>query len=226
MSDFLVYNKTAQQIETEINDTQIPKISFNAWTAQNIVFELIRNYFLANTPASLGFPIQHKFDLDPLKSEIFLEISYNYSAVTASKRPAIFIGRDDLRIAHPTFGQRLGPGNYIDSESSRITINVVPVKITVVGHPVMLTELLAEYVKQPLLYFQQEILNDFGLRRFRLVTVSKPEVMTEQKDNFKITLVVEIAFDEGWIIKRDDLKLKTVSRDIFDKLTGLQFTAQ
>jgi hypothetical protein len=226
MPDFIVYNRTAQQLETAINDTQIPRLSFNAWTAQNIVFELIRNYFLANTPASLGFPIQHKFDLDPLKSEIFLEISYNYSAVTASKRPAIFIGRDDLRIISPTIGQHLGPGRYRDSETSRLTINQVPVKIVVISHPVMLAELLAEYVKQPLLYFQQEILNDFGLRRFRLVNISKPEVMAEQKDNFRITLSVEIAFDEGWVIKRDDLKLKTVSRDIFDKLTGVQFEAQ
>lgn len=226
MAEYLLPQKSLTNVEVDEQAAQEPILQFNAWTAQNIVFELIRNYFVANSPESLGFPIQHKFDPDPMKSEIFLDISYNYSVVTASKRPAIFIGRDDLLIRNPTMGQRVGRGNPSESESSRLTINSVPVRITVIAHPVMLTELLAEYVKQPLLYFQQEILHDFALRRFRLTQISRPEIMVEQKDNFKITLMVDIVFDEGWVIKRHDLKLKTVSMDLFDKITGRLITNQ
>lgn len=190
---------------------------FSTWTAQSIVYELIKNFMIAQTPAALSLPLKLKYKEDPTESDITLDINYKYDAAIASKRPAVFVGRGDIALSHPTFQQTIG-GNSADSESSRMTINNVPVTVTIIASPVMTTELLTEYVKYPLLCYQKEIQEDFNLRRFRVTGISKPSLYPENKDYFIVTMNVNIAYDEGWTVRGKDLKIKTVSWKIYNDL--------
>ena len=105
-------------------------------------------------------------------------------------------------------------------------INTTNILVNVIGYPIAMAEMLAEYAKAAILPYQQEIQRDFSFRRFRVTSIGKPEnnKNIEAKDNFAIIISIEVVYDDGWIIKRDDLKLKTVSRVVFDALSNKPLT--
>jgi len=86
----------------------------------------------------------------------------------------------------------------------------------VVASPVGFAEQLAEYVKQPLMYYAQTIQCDFNFLRFRLLSIAKPQIYSDNKDNFIVELGLQIEYNDNWVIHGDDLKLKTFSTTIFD----------
>ena len=102
---------------------------------------------------------------------------------------------------------------------ARLLISKVPINVAVIASPVAQAELLADYAKQAFISFQQEIQHDFGFRRFRLTEVSKPQIYVEAKEYFVVNLSIEVVYDEGWILRRDDLKLKSAGLAIFDALS-------
>ena len=189
----------------------------NGYNVQRIVYELIKNYMIANTPAQCGVTLAQSYDPDITKSTIFLDISYNWKAQAIDKVPAIYVQRGNIDMKSPTIGQSIGQ-NVIDSEDTRIIINTMPVKVTcIAASPVAVVENLAEYVKQPLIYFRREIKSDFRLRGFTFNTITTPAIVQEGKTNFYIDLMLTATFDENWIIKKEDLKLKTC-QFIFDEI--------
>lgn len=212
--------KTISQIEVDMNKPNDPTLNLNAWSVQNIVYELLINYMTVNLPEALGFNFLARYDKDQTKSGILVDIAYNWDAARAGKRPAIFIQRGDWDLTHPTMGQSISLGGMKDSENEKLSINMVPIIIKVIASPIGFAEQLAEYVRQPLIYYQNEIRRDFNFRRFRVKEISKPQIYVEAKEYFVIMISIEVAFDEGWIIKGDDLKLKTIGRVIFDSITS------
>ena len=210
-------------IYTEFDQKQVqrPILAINAWTAQNIVYELVTDYFYYNTAESLGIPLKYKYNKDKTKSDIFIDIAYNYNGKIVNQRPAIFIGRQDVQLKGLTMGHKVGATDIAESEYSKLIMNQTNVTLSVIAAPILTVELLAEYAKSAILYFQQEIQNDFKFRRFRLSQISKPQIYVESQDNFVIMINIEVVYDEGWVIKGDDLRLKTVSKTIFDSLTSV-----
>lgn len=210
---------SSEQKELQANRPTEPSLILNAWSVQGIVFELITN-FMARVPAdSIGYSFSAKYDRDPTKSGIFVDIAYNWNAQATGKRPAIFIQRGDESFKSPTMGQTVSHRGIKDSEIQRLTICSVPIIVRVIASPIGFCEQLAEYIKGPLLQYRHEIQNDFKLRQFKVEGMSAPKVYTEVKDNFVVDLEIATMFDDGWIIKGDDLKLKTVGRLIFDGIT-------
>jgi len=195
-----------------------PLVSMSPWIVQGIIYELITGFFTRNTPESLGYPLPITYDPDKLKSGIYVDIAYNYNAAAANKRPSIFISRGDCDIGGKTMGHTVEGGSIADSTAARLLLNTVPINVAVIASPIMMVELLADYTKQAFISFQQEIQRDFRFRRFRLREVSKPQIYVEAKEYFVVNLSIEVVYDEGWILRRDDLKLKTVSMAIFDAL--------
>jgi len=192
----------------------------NGYNVQRIVYELIKNYMVANPPDTCGINLAQRYDLDITKSSIFLDVSYNWKAQAIDKVPAIYVQRGNIDIKSPTLTQSIHV-SPLESEDTRITINTMPVIVTcVAASPVAVVENLAEYVKQPLLSFRREIKQDFRLRGFFLTQISSPTLLPESKTNFAVNLTVNTVFDESWMIKRDDLKIKSC-QVIFDVLTGL-----
>lgn len=218
--------KTISQIEVDTNSDPTPTLYLNAWSTQNIVYELVINYMLANPPETLGFNFNARYDRDRTKSGILVDIAYNWDSSIANKRPAIFIQRGDWDFKHPTMGQSISFNNIAESEEERMSINLVPVIVKVIATPVGFAEQLAEYVRQAFIYYQKEIQRDFKFRRFRITEVSKPQKYVDATDYFAIMISIEVAFDEGWVIKGDDLKLKTVGRVIFDSVTSKLISSQ
>lgn len=205
--------------EREHQCAAAPKlVQMSPWVVQGIVYELITSFFFANPPEGMGYPAKFKYNADKLKSEIFVDVAYNYNASVANKRPSIFISRGDNDIKGVTFGHMVGIDPK-ESEVARLLINTVPINVAVIASPVMMVELLADYTKQAFISFEMEIQADFNLRRFRLRQVSKPQIYAEAKEYFVVNLTIEVVYDEGWVLRRDDLKLKSVPLAIFDAVT-------
>lgn len=194
-------------------------VSMSPWVVQGIIYELITRFFSNNPPEAMGYPLRLRYDPDKLKSDIYVDIAYNYNAQAANKRPSIFISRGDCKIGGKTMGHAVPGGNIAASTTTKLLINQVPINVAVIASPVAQAELLADYTKQAFVSFQQEIQADFGFRRFRIVEVSKPQIYVEAKEYFVVNLSIEVVYDEGWTLRRDDLKMKTVGMAIFDALT-------
>lgn len=204
---------------SDIAQTKGFTITLSPWTVQNICLELVANYFLNNDPEKLGYAFKQKYSNDKLKSEIFLDIAYNWNAQVIGQRPAIFVQRDSCRLASPIMNQVIGSA-VAESEQSRMHMNYLNVGLACIATNLGFCEQLADYVKQPFAYFQQQIREDYRFRRFRLLDIAAPRLYTEAKDHFIIMLTVETVFDENWVIKGDDLKIKSMSKMIFDSITG------
>jgi hypothetical protein len=186
----------------------------NPWTVQNICYEMAANYMLSNTPQSQGFVFSQKYDRDPKKSEIFLDIAYNYRDDVIQKRPAVFISRGEARYDHPTFNQQIG-GNSKESQKEKLAILQMPVQVTVVATNIGFTEQFAQYLSRVYLDHSEEIRRDFFLRKFRIDSMTNPSLYLESKEHYAVTLNLYTAFDMGFTITGDHLKLKTVSFTVF-----------
>lgn len=193
-------------------------LNLTPFTVQSIVFELIKNHLLNNSATKMGFPEDFVYDTDFTKSKVLLSLSFNYDAKQASKRPAIFIFRDEVAYQRPSMGQtiQIDPQN---SEYKRLVIQKMNVGVACININVGPTEFLAEFVRRPLLDFEHQIKTDFKFRQFKLDSSSKPQSYKEATDNFIIVHNLQISFDDNVVIRRDDLKLKTVAYTIFNSLT-------
>lgn len=207
---------TVEQAQSALESPSV--IPLSPWAVQGIIYELITKFFTANSPESMGYPLKLKYDPDKLKSDIYVDIAYNYNGSAANKRPSIFISRGDCDIAGKTMGHQIPGGHPADSTLARLLINQLPINVAVIAAPVAMVELLADYTKQAFISFQQEIQCDFGFRRFRLHNVSRPQIYVEAKEYFVVNLSIEVVYDEGFMLKRDDLKLKSVGLAIFESL--------
>jgi hypothetical protein len=184
------------------------------WTVQNICYEIIKNYMLTNPPQSQGYKFAQTYDVDDLKTGIALEIAFNYKDVSVQKRPAVFVSRGETAFRFPTINQMIG-ANPRESEKTKYAMLEMPINVAVLATNVGFAEQLAEYIFTAFLRFQEVIKKDFCLRQFKLVTLSAPQIYLESKDHFVINILLDAVFDMGTVVKGDDLKLKTVSYQIF-----------
>lgn len=206
---------TKQQRETSGHEGA--RLHLNPWNVQNIVYEIIQNHFITNNPRECGYTFDQQYNKIKEQSQIALEISYNWKADIASKRPAVYVARGNAEIKYPTMGNTVGQ-NARDSEEDKLALVSLPISVMVAASPVGFAEQLADYVKQPLMYWSQIIQCDFGFQRFRLTSIGKPQIYVEAKDNFVVELALQIEYSDNWIVRGDDLKLKTFSATIFDSV--------
>lgn len=219
MSSLVTEFETPERRELDAKAAVAPFLILNPWTVQNIVYEILTKYFTANPPETAGFTFKERYDADKTKSQIFVDLAYHWDKTIIQERPAIFVQRGQVELKQPTFRGSLGSSNFAESEYAQFAMNNMQVIVKCIGTNVGFTEQLAEYAKQALLYYEQEIQRDFGLSLFRLRTTSPPEIVVESKEHFAIMHNIHVAFAEGWIIKGDDLKLKRVAKTIFDAVT-------
>lgn len=198
--------------EKEERDENI--LVLTPWTVQNICFEVLKNYMIVSPPQSLGYRFSQKYDTDDLKSDIALEIAYNYKDVAPQKRPGIFVSRGDVNFGFPTINQAIG-GNVALSEKQKLTIIQMPVIFSVVATNIGFTEQLADYVFKLFFHHQESIRTDFCLRQLKLINMTPPRLYLESKDHFMIAIQLMVMFDMTATIKKDDLLLKTFSLNIF-----------
>ncbi len=189
----------------------------NAWVVQNIVYELIKIHLITNDPAKQGFSFKQRYNVDSTKSDIYLDLAYNWNASVVNKRPAVVVQRGQESISHSVFSNTIG-SSVMDSLKTKQTINTLPILISCIATNVGFVEQFSDYIKMPLLHHGEEIYRDFGFRKFRLLAKSAPELVAEAKDYFRINLQIETSYDEMWKVIGDDLKLKTVSKTIFNNL--------
>jgi hypothetical protein len=184
------------------------------WTVQNICYEIIKNYMLENPPQKEGYMFSQTYDADDFKTGIGLEIAYHYKDAVIQKRPSIYVSRDAVTVQFPTINQTMGVFPK-ESEKTKFAILQMPINLAVVATNIGFAEQLAQYVFKIFLRYQEVIRNDFCLRQFKLVSIGQPIVYLESKDHFVVNVQLQAVFDMGSVIKRDDLKLKTISYTVF-----------
>ena len=210
------YNYILSKTETKKCEDQL--LYLNAYVVTRIVYELIKIYMTNNSPESCGVILAQKYDPDYTKSDILLDIAYNWKTKEISKVPAIFVQREDMNLRSPTMGQDTHINSKTGAEK-RLVINTLPITITcVAAEPIAVVENLAEYVKQPLLYFRKEVQVDYGIRQFKLDGITKPKLLAEGKNNFLIELKMTVTFDDNWKVSRNSLVLRRIGIELFDKL--------
>ncbi len=189
--------------------------TFNPWSVQNVVFELVKLHMLRNNPMDDGFIIAQKYTTDPDTSQIHLGISYDWDNKAPKKRPAVFIQRDSAQ-AHTVPIRQTTQLDVKDSVTTKLSITTMPVYIKVIGTSVGDTEQLATWIRNAFLAYQLEIQQDFCFRRFRLQGMSPPRIYNDDKENFEVTIAIETVFDENFKVQREALRLKTVAFAVFD----------
>lgn len=209
----------------ELNERDERVMVLTPWTVQNICYEVIKNYMVANTPQSQGFKFSQKYDPDDLSTGISLEIAYHYKDSVIQKRPGIYVSRGDAAYSFPTFNQQIG-GNPKESQKTKYALLQMPINLAVVATNVGFAEQLAEYVFKIFLHFQEQIRNDFCLRQLKLVSLGTPQLYLESKDHFVVNVQLLSAFDMGTVITGDDLKLKTLAYTIFTSCVEQPLTQQ
>lgn len=211
--------------EREENPGREFTLILTPWTVQNICYELVTNHFISNDPLKLGYHFQQKFSPDKTKSEIFIDIAYNWDGKVIGQRPAVFIQRDSAKSASPIINQTIGM-NAAESTKEKMAITYLNLGVACIATNLGFVEELADFVKIPFLNFQEQIWADFRFRRFRLEEVGRPQMYPEAKDHFVVMMTIATVFDERWTVKGDNLKIKSITRTIFDALTGQKFLNQ
>lgn len=187
----------------------------NPWAIIRIIFELIEQHLLTNDPQQIGYITIPAYDSDPKKSKLYLDISYNWKSEVASKRPAVFISRGPASIQNKTFQQMIS-ANIPDSEHLMTALVEMPVIINCIAQGIPEVEYLADYIKQPIMYFAQQIQDDCGIARIRLTSIGQPQVVEDSKEHFRIQLQVDVAYYDNWMLRGDFLKLRTVDFTVFN----------
>ena len=176
---------------------------------------------LTNTPGSLGYSFTETYDIDEVKSKIFIDLSHNWKASTPQKRPAVFIYRGDA--SYDNGPKPFGDNAKVDvAESSwnKLSYVKMPITLNCIAGPVGFAEQFVEYIKYPFLYFSANIIREYGFRNFKLVNIDAPELFNiDAKDGYSVKLTIMTEFYETWALQQDALKLKTVAVDVYTDKT-------
>ena len=192
---------------------------------QEIIYELVVQHFTNNDPAQQGFVWEQRYSPNPTETGITIAMGNSWKNKEASKRPSIFIFREADQIARPTILQAVSV-NTKESQTGTLAIHTMRCGIACLATNAGFTEELAEFVRRHFTYYETQIRNDFKFRRFRLSSVSKPQIYVESSDHFIVVLSIETVFDDGVVIYSDDLKLKTISTTIFEGSSNNPLPAQ
>jgi len=203
--------------QREVDETPKKELMLSPWIVQNIVYELIVNNFKHNPQQKDGYPFNNQYSDDKNATGIFVGIAFHYDPIAIQKRPAIFVFRDEATYQFPTINQ-LVEADPKESEERKLAIASMTLGVACIATNVGFVEQLAHYVARPLLQYESEIRRDFKFRRFHLTGISKPQIYQEAKDHFLVILNISTVFDDSWVIRGEDLKIKTISKTIFDSI--------
>jgi hypothetical protein len=200
----------------EIEAGENYRLTLTPWTVQNIIYETVQDHMLKNSPQKSGYTFSRTYDLDPNKSQIKLEIGHDWGSDTPGQRPACFVFRDAVQYAHPTIGQLTDKVVAEESEETRLHFRGMNCSIACIGKTVGFVEQFADWIKTPFVTFGLEIKRAFKFRQFKIAGITPPQPYKEAVNNFIIVIQFQTSFDESEVVSRDDLKIKTISRQIFD----------
>lgn len=201
------------------------------WTIQNLILELVTIHFLSNDPKEAGYHFNGNIVLDKHnridqeKSDIYINIANSFDEKVVKKRPAIIIERGDVSYVTQTYDQNVGQDPKESLKYKQVLANL-GIGVSCIATSVMHVEELVDFVSKIFLHFQGQIQKDFGFNRFRLQSVSPPQVFPEAKTHFISMASILVTYYDRWTIKGDHLKIKSVSRKLFDKLAGTSFEEQ
>lgn len=209
MSSFNLPRYTKE--DREHSDLAQQKYRLTPFRALSAIYEILEQHLIANDPATLGYAFTQRYSSDYTKSNISLQINYNWKAEIAGKRPAIYLARGHAELNNSLLlGQSLQV-HVPSSREERLGLISMPVTVTILANGIGFAEEFADYVKYPFMYFAKEISREYCFKKFRLARIARPEVYTpDGKDCFMIELTLIVEFYDQYTVTGDYLPLKTV----------------
>jgi hypothetical protein len=174
-------------------------------------YNYLANYMNEVSPNLAGYPLNYKFNkLNPLESDIHLELGSDGKSNASSKRPAIYISRTDANYVVNSFFGGAMKVNAKDSSKDEVFPTTFSITITCICKEYGITELFAQYVHRAIMCAISEISHTLGIKISHQLPRSAPQLKDEATDNYKIVMPIGITFNECIKTITDDLKLKTV----------------
>lgn len=175
--------------------------------------EVLHLFMLHNSPASLGFAFNEKYNPERTAgNNIYLDMAFSFDTASMQTRPAIFVYREDAAFQGVTFDRTLG-SNSAESERLRSHLTRCNFGVACIAQEIGFVEALANYITIPLLEFESQIRADLCLQRFRMSSMSRPQLYQESKEHYIIVLGIEVAYFTGTKIREEALKIKNICVD-------------
>jgi len=212
-------------IQREFETGGVSTLRLTPFNVQRIVVELVRQHWLYNNPSINGYTFQERYAVNDSDSDVYIDVGFNLKMNPVSKRPSIIVTRSDANYGALTINQQI-ENNPKESEKVKLHTITMGLSISVIASPVALAETMAEWTAQPLEDYEEQIRTAFKMRRFRMAAIQRPQLYKEAKDFFIVVIPIEVVFDSRVVIRKEDLKLKTVARSIFLGMNNQPLTEQ
>jgi hypothetical protein len=175
-----------------------------------IFVEIVRQFYMNNDPMLKGVP-KVRWDVDPQKTDIWIDTELRWEDEHPEFRPAIFVKLGDIQYGSlPIIGSK-GPlqlkdavYHYADQGSSTVTFIHV-------GNTSGEACSLCDNTEQFLTTFKTQIADDFCFTSFDKAQRSPIAQSTkESKERYMSSVTFNFSFEETWSVKLESPILKSV----------------
>jgi hypothetical protein len=175
-----------------------------------IFVEIVRQFYMNNDPMLKGVP-KVRWDVDPQKTDIWIDTELRWEDEHPEFRPAIFVKLGDIQYGNlPIIGNR-GPlqlkdavYHYADQGSSTVTFIHV-------GNTSGEACSLCDNTEQFLTTFKTQIADDFCFTSFDKAQRSPiAQSAKESKERYMSSVTFNFSFEETWSVKLESPILKSV----------------
>ena len=196
---------------------EIAKLELTPVTIRRIVLLLVRLHY--STSKNFGKLSEQMKDYvwneDPLKRKLQTDYDYNYDAKNLDKKPAIYIGLDDIDYKktvlenHNKFSYDLSGQHLIKTASTKIIIRHVG---TSADEALTLENLTAQFFLgiQPMIRETLPQVLEYEVLRS---TSSKPfeRTSTQALQEFISDTILAFSYNSAWMVSFESHRIKTIS---------------
>lgn len=149
------------------------------------------------------------WDVDPLKSTIWIDSEYEWNEDGVEQRPAIYVKLGDITYASLTgrkdgkMGMDLEEGEYKYTRNGEGTVSWVHIGSSKTEAAVLAGSTL-DYIDA----FSAVIRDDLKFQSFAVVSVSPMAIDKESKERYRSVVTASFAFQDTWTLKLESPKLK------------------
>lgn len=150
-----------------------------------------------------------QFDIDPVKSKLYIADDYNCDGQVVGKLPSIIVQVGDRTFQKMALGDKIG----VDDSGNNIKTRKVNTfwTFSCYGSKKQESGELGSEIEYFMASYSQELAAEYGFMGLECQQRSRIEKSVEYQNMFVCQLRVVFAFTEQWLIEQEGLVVKTVS---------------
>jgi len=156
-----------------------------------------------------------KIVCDPVRTSIIIDPIYRWDRVTTQARPGIIIKRNAIKPEKIGFSHNTYIGLGSDSLPEAGTKHTMMFRgshtIFCIATDGGAVEVLSTEVATHLAQFAPVLQSEFGFNHFYLSQIGEVTVLEEEKENYVVPVAFEYAYQNNWVLAKQEPRLKTVS---------------